>query len=75
MIYLKIYLKDRFQKWLINRGGLHSPLIRFYTTKLPAGLKSTKFVMASLSEEKVGVQGVLAAGNPGIDREWDRSRA
>ena len=40
---------------------------------LPAGLKSTKLAIASFSDEKVGVQGVLAAGSPGMDRECERS--
>ena len=43
---------------------------------LPAGLKSTKFVMASFSVAKVGVQGVLGpCGRPPIVRECERSLA
>ena len=61
---------------LLNRSKVCVTLWCFrQLAGVPAGLKSTKLVMDSLSVEKVGVQGVLTVLIPGMLSECDLSRA
>ena len=67
---------NQFRFYIVNRD---------HPSNKPAGLKSTKLVMASFSVANVGVQGVLGPaparepatlpGPPPIVREWERSLA